>query len=64
MDKNEIKQIMDEVVDAIADAGYNPLEQLQGYVMLGNINYITRHNNAREKIKQLSIADVIEYISR
>lgn len=60
-DKGEI--IMDEdlrlVVDSLRDAGYDPVEQLIGYLQTGQLFYITRTNGARDRIQGIS-KDAIE----
>ena len=47
----EFNTILDEVVSSLEEKGYEPYEQIYGYVQTGNETYITRHGNAREKIK-------------
>ena len=49
----EFNTILDEVVSSLEEKGYEPNEQIYGYVQTGNETYITRHGNAREKIKLL-----------
>ena len=46
------------IVALLEEAGYEPYTQLQSYVSFGNDSYITRHGNAREKIKELDIQDI------
>lgn len=53
MSNAEEKQILDEIVEALRERGFEPWEQIKGYVELGDESYITRRNNAREKIKQI-----------
>lgn len=53
MTDNEFKVIFDEVVSALAEKGYSPYDQIVGYLEMGSDSYITRHGNAREKIKLL-----------
>ena len=45
-----------------ANAGYNPYEQLWGYVATGNESYITRQGNAREIIKEIDIELIKNYL--
>ena len=49
----EFNTILDEVVSSLEEKGYEPYKQIYGYVQTGNETYITRHDNAREKIKLL-----------
>lgn len=57
------KQILDEIISALASKGYNPLHQLYGYVKTGNELYITSKDNARTKIKKLDIADIEQFLN-
>ena len=58
----ELDVIMQDIVHAIAEAGYDPYAQLYGYVTKGKEEFITRNGNAREKIKQLNWLEVKEYV--
>lgn len=58
MEKSEAAQIFNEIVSALKEAGYEPIMQIKGYLETGNITYITRKNNAREKILLLSHTDL------
>ena len=62
--KNKFEVTMEEIVRAIAEAGYNPYDQLYGYVTKGKEEFITRNGNAREKIKQLNWLAVKEYVEK
>ena len=53
MTDKEFKVIFDEVVSALTENGYSPYDQIIGYLEMGSDSYITRHGNAREKIKLL-----------
>ena len=47
----EIHQVLLKVYDALSDKGYNPINQIVGYLMSGDPAYITSHNNARGLIR-------------
>lgn len=49
------------LVNAIADAGYNPYNQLTGYLTSGNVKYITRSGNARELVQELNFSLLWDY---
>ena len=53
MTEKDLKIIFDEVVSALTEKGYSPYDQIIGYLEMGSDSYITRHGNAREKIKLL-----------
>ena len=63
------KQILNEVYDALEEKGYNPIDQLVGYLISGDPSYITSYNNARTTIKGIDrdelIAEMLkEYIGK
>ena len=62
--KTKFEETMEEIVRAIAEAGYDPYDQLYGYVTKGKEEFITRNGNAREKIKQLNRLEVKEYVEK
>ena len=43
--------LIQQICDSIKEAGYDPYSQITGYLMFHNENYITRHSDARNKIK-------------
>ena len=47
-----------KVVSALQAAGYEPYDQLYGYVMYGNDQYITRHGGAREIVTKMDVKDI------
>ncbi len=53
---------MVRVVDALKATGYDPFDQLTGYVRTGNELYITRHENARELVKTMDKQDINTYL--
>lgn len=58
------EQIMENIISSIQDAGYEPHDQLVGYVTTGNASYITRHGNARQQIQALDIEQVREFVNK
>ena len=53
---------MAEIVASIKAAGYDPHEQMLGYVSTGKEEYITRAGGAREKIKKLDREDLRAFV--
>ena len=47
-----------KAVNALQSAGYEPYEQLYGYTMYGNAQYITRSGGAREIVTKMDIKDI------
>ncbi len=60
----EFQTIMEEIVVSIQEAGYEPYDQLYGYITTGKAEYITRIGNAREKIKMLNWLQIKKYVEQ
>ncbi len=63
MNNKETEAVLDEIVASLKEAGFEPYEQLTGYVEYGNLTYITRKNGARDKITQISVIDIKQYLA-
>jgi len=61
--RERIKVIMKGVYEALKEKGYNPLNQLCGYLVSADPTYITNHNNARALITQVEREDILEAIT-
>ncbi len=60
-EKNErTKEILKQVYSALSEKGYNPINQLVGYILSGDPTYITSHNNARKLIRQIERDELLE----
>ncbi|MEL7570380.1 MAG: IreB family regulatory phosphoprotein [Eubacteriaceae bacterium] len=55
-----IQDIIKEVNVALIEKGYNPINQLLGYIMSGDPTYITSHNGARALISKVERDELIE----
>ena len=64
MNTGQFNASMELVIKAIKQAGYNPYDQLTGYITTGNETYITRQGNARAIIKTLDINKIKEYLNK
>ena len=51
--EQEIRRILTEVYDALKEKGYNPINQIVGYILSEDPTYITTHNNARTLIRRI-----------
>lgn len=49
----EVRRIVLEVYNALKEKGYNPVNQLVGYILSEDPTYITTHNNARNLIRKV-----------
>ena len=56
----QIKTMLTQVYDALREKGYNPVNQIVGYIMSGDPTYITSHNNARVMIMKVERDELIE----
>jgi len=52
--------ILKEVYEALKEKGYNPINQLVGYILSGDPTYITNHKNARSMIRKLERDEILE----
>ena len=50
--KLDVSQVLELVYDALSEKGYNPVNQIVGYVMSGDPTYITSHKSARSLIRK------------
>ncbi|MDN6036941.1 MAG: IreB family regulatory phosphoprotein, partial [Lactococcus raffinolactis] len=48
------------VYKSLGEKGYNPINQMVGYVLSGDPAYIPRHNDARNKIRRFDRDDIVE----
>ncbi len=56
------KDILKEVYDILKDRGYNPINQIIGYIMSGDPGYITSYKDARNKMLSLERSKIIEVL--
>ena len=60
----EAKEIILAVYEALKEKGYNPINQIVGYILSGDPTYITSHKNARSIIRRLERDELLEEIVR
>ena len=58
----EIRQILKEVYEALKEKGYNPINQIVGYILSEDPTYITTHQGARNKIRRLDRDDILQCV--
>ena len=58
--EQEMKQILTTVYDALREKGYNPINQIVGYILSEDPTYITTHNNARSLICRLDRDELLQ----
>ena len=54
------KDILEIVYKALSEKGYNPVNQIEGYIMSGDPTYITSHNGARSLIMKMERDELVE----
>lgn len=60
----EIRTIVQEVYDALKEKGYNPINQLVGYILSEDPTYITTYKNARSLIRRIDRDDLLQAMVR
>ena len=63
-DNNTVKKTLDEVYHALTEKGYNPVNQIVGYIMSGDPTYITSYKDARNKIRQIERDELLDKMVR
>ncbi|PSL41250.1 uncharacterized protein (UPF0297 family) [Planomicrobium soli] len=58
--QQEVKQVMLQVHSSLEEKGYNPINQIVGYLLSGDPAYIPRHQDARNKIRKLERDEILE----
>lgn len=62
IDNHFISDILEEVWDSLEERGYNPSNQIVGYLISGDPGYISSYQDARTKIQQVDRAKIIEVL--
>lgn len=58
--ENEMKKTLVQVYDALQEKGYNPINQIVGYILSEDPTYITTHNNARSLIRKIDRDELLQ----
>lgn len=56
----KVREVLKEVYKALEEKGYNPINQIVGYILSGDPTYITSHNGARNLIRQIERDELLE----
>jgi uncharacterized protein (UPF0297 family) len=56
----DVSQVLEQVYQALTEKGYNPVNQIVGYIMSGDPTYITSHKNARSLIMKVERDEILE----
>lgn len=60
--ENEVKQTILTVYEALRQKGYNPINQIVGYILSEDPTYITTHNNARSLITKVDRDELLQLL--
>ena len=58
--KMNVNQVLQLVYEALSEKGYNPVNQIVGYIISGDPTYITSHKNARSMIMKVERDEIVE----
>lgn len=58
----KVSDVLAIVYQALSEKGYNPVNQIVGYIMSGDPTYITSHNNARSLIMKVERDELVEEV--
>ncbi len=62
--KKEISETLTDVYASLNEKGYNPINQIVGYVLSGDPAYVPRYNNARNQIRKYERDEIVEELVR
>lgn len=62
--ENEMKRILTQVYASLKEKGYNPINQIVGYILSEDPTYITNHNNARSLIRKIDRDELLQVLVR
>ncbi|MDR0197650.1 MAG: IreB family regulatory phosphoprotein [Oscillospiraceae bacterium] len=60
--ENEMREILITVYEALLEKGYNPINQLVGYILSEDPTYITTYNNARSLIRHIDRDELLQML--
>ena len=63
-DKENMRRILRSVFDALSEKGYNPINQIVGYLLTEDPTYITNYNNARSMICKIDRDELMQVLVR
>ena len=58
----EVQKVLKEVYLSLKERGYNPTDQIVGYLISGDLGYISRYQDARRKMQSLDRSKVVEVL--
>lgn len=64
MNDTIVKEAVFDAVEALEERGYNPINQLVGYIISGDPGYISNYKETRNKISKIDRTDIVETLLR
>ena len=61
-DQAKVHKILLEVYNSLKERGYNPIDQIVGYLISGDLGYISSYQEARSKIKTIDRSKIVEVL--
>ena len=62
LEEQKIRDVLSKVYSSLEEKGYNPINQIAGYLLSGDPAYITSYNNARALIHQIDRDDIVRQL--
>ncbi|WP_434311098.1 IreB family regulatory phosphoprotein [Hominifimenecus sp. rT4P-3] len=62
--KIEVREVLERVYQALTEKGYNPVNQIVGYIMSGDPTYITSYAGARNLISKVERDEILEELMK
>ena len=62
LEDEELREVVKAVYDALSEKGYNPINQIVGYILSEDPTYITNYNNARAIIAKLDRDELLKIL--
>lgn len=62
--ERQIREVIQEVYEALSEKGYNPISQIVGYILSEDPTYITTYRNARSLIRRVDRDDLLQALVR
>ena len=59
-ENSEMKEVLTSVYESLVEKGYNPINQIVGYILSEDPTYITTHNNARSLIRKVDRDELLQ----
>ena len=61
-DQAKVHKVLLEVYNSLKERGYNPIDQIVGYLISGDLGYISSYQDARSKIKTIDRSKIVEVL--